>query len=481
VNVAAAVLAVLSAVHLPASAVPGAQAAFDRGLFFYYAYDGGDAEIAFAQAAANDPRSAMAYWGEALADGPDLNTPMTQERFALGAKAIAAGVALEGSATPAQRAYVDAMALRYKGSWSDWQRDDAAYAKAMTALAGAVPADDSARVLAAEALLERGGLTWDGAQLADADSRRGLALIDTVLAANPNDVMANHLCLHAYDEAADRTPALPCALRLDAATLPPQAEHLAHMPAHYWIETGNYAAAVASSERALALFSQLQTIAQHDSEHDRYLRHDTYVGYSAAMMLGNYALARLWSARMETAFGTPFAALTALRFGRYADAYALAKDSTPSDLAVRECAALRLGRIAEAHDLAARLRKGTTAGYLAPLFFARLAQSDGNADEAGRWIDRAAEAEKSAFSAELLPLLPAAEVRGALALGRHDNAAAVAAFRAALGAYPNDPRALFGLAEALTAQGHAGEALAIRHRFQTVWTPSDTTLTEGDL
>ena len=64
------------------------------------------------------------------------------------------------------------------------------------------------------------------------------------------------------------------------------------MPAHYWIETGDYRAALASSGRAYALLLQLEASGD-DAEHVlRYQKHDVAVGYSAAMMLGNYATAQ---------------------------------------------------------------------------------------------------------------------------------------------------------------------------------------------
>ncbi|HXO17050.1 MAG TPA: hypothetical protein VN909_02650, partial [Candidatus Dormibacteraeota bacterium] len=74
----AVVLAVAAAglpVNLAVSTTnPAAQAAVDRGLFLYYAYNGSDAAKGFALAAKLDPHLAMAFWGTALADGPDLNT-----------------------------------------------------------------------------------------------------------------------------------------------------------------------------------------------------------------------------------------------------------------------------------------------------------------------------------------------------------------------------------------------------------------------
>lgn len=453
----ALVLGALTAVSFPVTtADAAAQAHVNRGLLYYYAYDGGDAAIEFAAAATREPALAMAYWGQALADGPDLNTPMTQERFARAQAAAEKAVALERDAGRSERAFIDAMALRYRGTWADWSGDDDAYRSATIALAtdtSDAAAARTATLLAAEALLETGGLTWTGSSPATANARRSLELIDGVLARDPADVMANHLCLHAYDLAGDRAPARVCAQHLDAAVLPPQAEHLAHMPAHYWIESGNYAAAAASSDRAYRLFVQLRNVPGRDPDHDRYFNHDVYVGYSAAMMLEDADLARLWSQRMNAAYGISYDALTALRFGRYADAFALARGDTPNELAVRGLAALELGNLPTAREAAAQLQKTTTYGDLVQIFLGAFAQRERRYADATHWIDRAVATQRDTFAAELLPLLPALEVRGALAMQRAAYPDAVTAYRAALTAYPNDPRALAGLAAAQRALG----------------------------
>lgn len=469
---AAAALAALTAVHVPATTHnAAAQAAFDRGLYLYDAYDGGDASLAFAVAAADDPRLAIAHWGEALAAGPDLNTPMTQARFAAAAAAAQAAVGLESEAGPLERSLIDAMALRYRGDFADWTADDDAYDAAMTALAQRTggQAGDVVKTLAAEALLERGGLAWATSEPLTPASRQARDFIAAVLTSDPNDVMANHLCLHLHDEASDRAPAAPCARRLDAAALPPQAEHLAHMPAHFWIETGAYAKAVASSERAYRLFERLRALPQRNPEHDRYLEHDVYVGYSAAMMLGDAAVARVWGARLSDATGLPYAALTALRYGRFGEALQAAADASVMDRAVRGYAALMLGDLTTADAAARALQSLPQPGYFAELFLARLAEAHARYDDAAALIDRAAGEQSQTFSAELIPLLPALEARAGLALRRKDYAAAAQGYRDALARYPNDPRALYGLSLALAAVGTDAEGRRARAEFNGIW------------
>ena len=448
------------------------QTPVDGGLFLYYAYARDAALAAFSQAAASSPASPMAYWGEALAYGPDLNTPMTPDNFDRGKAAIARAHALETSATPAERAYIDAMSLRYRGSWDDWGANDDAYRQAMTALASSAPADSNAQVLAAEALLEHGD-----------HSARTLALINGVLARDPNNPMANHLCIHASDNVADHSPALACAQRLDAMQLPPEAEHLAHMPAHFWIETGEYAKAMASSERAYQMLLQLDTIDHRDLSQQRYASHDISVGYSAAMMLGNYSSALRWANRLNGLVDGKFTALTALRFGRYADAATAGADELLGPW-IAGLADIHLGRITEAREAATTIRKqyGTpTRGYVPQLFFARLAEADGNDTQARSWLNQARQNQRADFYAEIIPFVPAGTALGGYLLRTQRYADAASAFNASLAVYPNDPRALFGLSQTLAAQGKAAEAAEARKRFDAAWAGADTTLSIGDL
>jgi hypothetical protein len=474
---AGATLAAAASVHLPVSTdVPQAQALIDRGLFYYYAYNGPDAARTFEEAAASDPDLAMAYWGVALAEGPDLNTAVSAQRFDLAQRAIERAEGLDVGAPPRERSFIAIMAQRYSGSFADWPSDNAAYRSAMLALAQSSH-DENAELLAAEALLEDGGLGWTGSAPSSDESREALGLVDDVLARDPTNPMANHLCIHAHDLAPDRSPALACAQRLDAASFPPQAEHLAHMPAHYWIETGNYAAAVASSERAYNLMSQLDADAADTGHVNQYQKHDVSVGYSAAMMLGNYGLAQTWAQRMNAAFDENFDAITALRFGRFEQAYASSEGfGGPS---VRGLAALQLNRLADAHAIAASVHRAEgdpSNGYIPQLFYARVAEADGNDAQAQRWIERAIANQHANFAAESLPLLPAEEALGGLLLRQGSSVGAATAFNAALAAYPSDPRALYGLAKALAQDGESSQSASIRARFDAEWAGADTQL-----
>lgn len=57
-----------------------AQLYFDQGLRLVYAFNHAEALRSFKEAARLDPGCPMAYWGQALALGPNINVAMSQEQ-----------------------------------------------------------------------------------------------------------------------------------------------------------------------------------------------------------------------------------------------------------------------------------------------------------------------------------------------------------------------------------------------------------------
>jgi hypothetical protein len=56
-----------------------AQAYFDQGMRFLWAFNHDESTRSFAKAAQEDPNCAMCYWGLALTVGPNYNLPMMAE------------------------------------------------------------------------------------------------------------------------------------------------------------------------------------------------------------------------------------------------------------------------------------------------------------------------------------------------------------------------------------------------------------------
>src|SRR6185295_13213630 len=117
-----------------------AQAYFDQGLRLAYAFNHGEAQRAFRMAQKLDPDCAMCFWGEALVLGPNINLPMPEDAIAPAYAAAQKAKALAASASPRERALIEALATGYG---SDPKADrapfDAAYAAAMEKVAKQYP------------------------------------------------------------------------------------------------------------------------------------------------------------------------------------------------------------------------------------------------------------------------------------------------------------------------------------------------------
>jgi hypothetical protein len=70
----------LGTLHMPVTtSMPAAQRFFDQGVRLLYGFNHAESLRAFREAARLDPSLAMAYWGQAMTLGPNLNQPMPPE------------------------------------------------------------------------------------------------------------------------------------------------------------------------------------------------------------------------------------------------------------------------------------------------------------------------------------------------------------------------------------------------------------------
>jgi hypothetical protein len=436
--VMAATLSYASAHRAVSTQVPQAQAAFDRGLTSYYAYDLNGAQLAFARALQLDPRLAIAAWGEALAAAGDLNHPLTPDAYAAAQADATRAAALERNASPSERGLIDALALRYSGSWDDRETSEQRYVLAMQTFVAQNPQDDDAALLAAEALLE------------DREPpARAISLLQPSLSRYPESIMANHLCIHAYENTGDAAPALPCADRLSTMSFLPQHEHLAHMPAHAYTENGKYAQAMAASERAWRLREawNAQTAKPYELDYDA---HDAAVGYAAAMILGDEPAAHIWGSRFAQETQAPLPLTTLARFGHWTEIIAQAQQNDAHKAFALGLAYANTANLASAQQQLDTLRRDAPFADFTEILNAAVEEGHGDTNRAAAALQRAIEIQKQTYVAEYIPLFPAGEMLGELYLRAGRYAEARQALDAALKQYPGDPRARNALAIACT-------------------------------
>lgn len=467
--------------HHPVSTTNArAQELFDRGLTLFYAYNGAQGVHVFQSAEALDPNLAMAYWGEALSYGRDINVPLDEERFHKAHEAIEKAVALAftGGTTEAERAYITAMRARYAGNWNDHERDESAYRDAMARAVTAYPSDDDLGAIYAEALLENSkGKVWKAntSLPESAETPLMVNVLDRIIARNPTHVMANHLIVHIFEWSTDRSRAVLAANRLNAMEFAPEDEHLAHMPAHTYVDVGQYGRAVSASRRAIALFDQYLAIPGTDVTHKGYFWHDLLVGFGAAMMRGNYADAHWFAERLDTRHAGSNALLTDLRFGHWPQAQqdAVAAQFSPALFSALEH--LHEGNAALAKTDIAALKPDPLDKSPFPIAVrAEIETLNGDRVAGEKSFQTALALEKDRYSGENLPYFPTGEIMGETYYRLGDYAAAESAYRDTLKLYPNDARALFGLSETLKKLGRTLEAATVARDFAEVWTGSDS-------
>lgn len=250
-------------VHHAISANAEAQAAFDRGLVDYYAYNPEAAEHEFYTAADLDPHAAMAWWGIALGNAPNLNVPPNDGRDGQARAAIRHAKSLESYASPEDRAFIDAASGRFddttKAKLGVLQVN---YRDELQRIAAAYPDDPDAAALYAEAALyvaagdsraKRDQWTAEQRAAFTAGVAALLPYYQTSLAKFPKHIGLLHFYIHAAQMANQSAIAVAAAVQLAAFTFPPEDSHLTHMPGHTFFDVGMYREALDVGQRSLAM------------------------------------------------------------------------------------------------------------------------------------------------------------------------------------------------------------------------------------
>src|SRR6476646_4940727 len=267
-----------------------AQKFFDQGMRLIYAFNHQEAAGSFERAAELDPKLAMAYWGLAEAVGPNYNDPADPDRYKKAHEAIAKAEALAANASPSEKAYIAAMALRFPADpAADHRLAAERYRNAMGDVVKQFPDDLDAATLFAEAGMDLHpwGL-WHPDGTPEGGTEDIVGALESVLRRDPNHMGAIHYYIHAVEASPNPERALAAANRL--AALAPAAGHLVHMPGHVYIRTGDFEAAVQTNLRAAAAdHAYLQTKGFQGMYGAMYYRHNLHFIAACASMNGNYA------------------------------------------------------------------------------------------------------------------------------------------------------------------------------------------------
>ena len=487
---------------------PEAQKFFDQGLRFIYAFNHDEAARSFQHAAELDPKLAIAWWGVAEAVGPNYNDPADDPRFVKAHEAIQKAVDLSANASASEKAYIDAMAKRFPAdAKADRRKAAEEYNNAMREVAKNFPDDLDAATLFAESgmNLHPWGL-WHVDGTPEAGTTEIVSTLESVIRRDPNHLGAIHYYIHTVEASPNPERALAGANKL--AALAPAAGHIVHMPAHVYIRTGDYDAAVKSNEVAAAVDrAYIKASGAQGIYPMMYYSHNLHFIAMCSAMDGNYLEAKKggdmlaahvaphvkempplegfmtiplavdirfhqWDSILKTPKPDPSMQVTTV-FWRFAHGMALAgtgkideaeaehkflsdaAKNTPDDAIFQMPINNKTKDILTiaANVLGAKisLAKKDSPGAIAQLKEAVAVQDTLKYGEPPDWF------------------YPVRESLGAALLMSGDNTGAEKVFRDDLERNPRNPRSLFGLEQALKAQGKDFDAGFVRRQFQAAW------------
>jgi tetratricopeptide (TPR) repeat protein len=493
-----------------------AQLFMNQGLNLAYGFNHAESGRSFREAARLDPDLAMAYWGQALVLGPNINAEMDPANEPVAHELVQKAVSLKSKASPREQAYIDALAKRYTGKPEDRAAADKAFAGAMREVAKSFPDDLDAQSLYAESMMDL--RPW-GYWMPDGEPQEGTAeivsMIESVLERDSHHPLALHLYIHLIEPTETPEKAEIAADRL--LTLMPGAGHMVHMPSHIYQRIGRYEDAARSNELAVLADEDYITQCRAQGLYPMgYYPHNIHFLWFAATMDGRGQVAidnaRKVAAKvpdealkeMPLTAGfrvVPYYALT--RFGRWDE---MLKEPAPPAHSLyvtgvwhyaRGLSFLGKGNLAEAEKELAEVKriaedpaldfalfspnKANVIFAIAPeVLGGEIEAAKKNYDKAIAHMERAVRMEDGLVYTEPSEWhFPPRHALAAVLLEAGRAREAETVYWEDLRRNRENGWALYGIAKALEAQGKTDQAAMMMERFEKAWSRADVKLTSS--
>lgn len=492
-----------------------AQKFFNQGINLYYGFNHFEAFRSFKEVARLDPACAMAYWGQALSLGPNINLPMDPADTETVYKAIQKSLSLLDKASAKERALINALAKRYTAeALEDRKPLDEAYSNAMEVVANQFPDDLDVVTLYAESLMDLHPWDYWKAGQAQPWTPQIVELIASVISKKTDHPGANHLNIHILEASPEPEKAVQSADRL--RNLVPGAGHLVHMPSHIYIRVGRYLDGVEANERAVKTDEEYIAQCNVQSIYPLfYYPHNYHFLLACAQMAGlskksadaANALNKNIPVEMMTVpdlvtlqhwYTMPW--YNMVRFGKWDD---ILKIKEPVDSFkyvksvwhyARGMAFVRKNKIAEAKAELASLKilvedpfmEMTIAGFNSfrnvlgigrNVLEAEIEARQKNYNRAILLLTQAVDVEDNLLYQEPPDWYhPVRQILGSILLEAEDPVAAEKRFREDLTFYKNNGWSLFGLYQSLEAQGKKSEATQVKKEYEKAFAKSELKL-----
>jgi tetratricopeptide (TPR) repeat protein len=236
----------LGTVHFSVSCTPEAQRTFEKGVALLHSFWYEEAEKTFVQAEKQDPKCAMAYWGEGMSLWHQLWDQPKQETIKKASAALKKADKANAK-TEREHDYIHALEVFYSNSDKDDHETRArAYCAAMKKVYEKYPDDHEAAAFYALSLLASepdGDTTF-------ANRKEAGAILEKLFDLEPNHPGIAHYLIHTYDKPQLAQLGLPAARRY--AQIAPSAPHAVHMPSHIFARVGDWPDSIQSNLASIA-------------------------------------------------------------------------------------------------------------------------------------------------------------------------------------------------------------------------------------
>ncbi|MBJ2176330.1 hypothetical protein JBL43_18910 [Aureibaculum sp. A20] len=227
------------------------QAFFNQGMKLSYAFNHAEGHRSFLETARLSPNTAMAYWGQAFALGPNINDPLPDgERKQKINEAMDKALQLLSKASPKEKALINALSARYS---TDLTKDVAelnmAYMNAMKKVVQRYPGDVNIQILYAASIMNTVPWNyWDKDGNPSPNIKEAKVALEKAMELEPENPGGHHYYIHMVELP---YPDMGVASADKLVTLMPGAGHIVHMPSHIYIRVGRYLDAVKVNQAAI--------------------------------------------------------------------------------------------------------------------------------------------------------------------------------------------------------------------------------------
>jgi tetratricopeptide (TPR) repeat protein len=489
-----------------------AQLFFNQGLKLTFAFNHAESHRSFMEASRLDPNSAMSFWGQAYALGPNINDSFPDdERKKKSYEAIQRAKTLISNVSPVEQALIEALSLRYSKEMDAAIEDlNSAYMEAMAKVVDKFPDNpDILTLYAASVMNTVPWKYWDEEGNPSPNISEAKAALEKAIKINPNHPGAHHYYIHMVELP---KPDLAISSAEKLGSLMPAAGHLVHMPSHIYIRVGRYKDAVLTNQKAILAdedyISQCYSQGMYPLG---YYPHNIHFLWSASSLLGDSKMAI--DAAKKTAEKVPigemitlpflqdFASTPLLSYTRFGKWNAILTAPYPGDdyrhlkliwHYARSIAFIRKSNLKEAeeeiHAIAEMTNDETLENTVVTsdnstrtlskiayeIVAGELEAAKGNIEMAVEHLTNAVTLEdKLSYTEPSSWHIPTRQTLGKLLLKAKNYEAAELIYREDLAVLRQNGWSLIGLYHSLKAQGKTIEASKIKQEFDEAWAHAD--------